>query len=124
MTEAGDPFYVAHMTWDEFVALAKELPEVEESTSYGKPSLKVRGKYIGGYNPKEKAFVLRLATVEEQDFLCEIAPTIYYITPHYKGWPAVLARPGKLGKKEARGRLERAWRVQAPKSLVKTFDAG
>lgn len=111
------------MKWEEFVALGRELPEVTEETSYGRPSLKVRGKYIAGLNPKEKAFVFRLASVEEQEFLCEMAPTIYFITPHYKGYPAVLARTSKLGKKEARGRLENAWRIQAPKTLVKKYDA-
>jgi hypothetical protein len=111
------------MKWEEFVVIALELPEVAESVSYGRPSLKVRGKYMAGSNPKEKAFVLRLASVEEQDFLIEMAPEVYFITDHYKGYPAVLARPGKLTKKEARGRLERAWRTQAPKTLVKKFDA-
>ena len=111
------------MKWEEFAALACELPEVEQSSSYGRPSLKVRGKYIAGLNPKEKAFVFRLASVEEQDFLIEAAPQIYYITDHYKGYPAILARPAKLTKKEARGRLERAWRIQAPKALVKRRDA-
>jgi hypothetical protein len=111
------------MKWTEFVAIACSLPEVEESSSYGRPALKVRGKFMAGHNTKEKAFVFRLASVEEQDFLCEMAPEIYYITDHYKGYPAVLARPGKLTRKEARGRLERSWRTQAPKALVKAFDA-
>lgn len=111
------------MKWEEFVALGLELPEVEESVSYGRPALKVRAKFMAGHNTKEKAFVLRLASVEEQDFLIEMAPEIYYITPHYKGYPGVLARPAKLTKKEARARLEKAWRLQAPKSLVKKFDA-
>jgi hypothetical protein len=112
------------MKWEAFVALALELPEVEESTSYGRPAIKVRGKFMAGYNPKEKAFVLRLADVEEQAFLTEAAPQLYFITDHYKGYPAVLMRPGKLSKTEARARLERAWRLQAPKALVKTYDAG
>src|SRR5215467_10040809 len=111
------------MKWDEFVAIACELPEVAESTSYGRPAIKVRDKFMAGYNPNEKAFVLRLNTVEEQDFLIEMAPQIYYITDHYKGYPAILARPAKMTKKEARGRLEQAWRKQAPKALQKKFDA-
>ena len=110
------------MKWDEFVALARELPEVAESSSYGRPSIKVRGKFMAGYNPGEKAFVLRIASVEDQSFLCEMAPEIYFITDHYKGYPAVLMRPAKLTKKEARGRLLNAWRLQAPKALVKAFD--
>ena len=48
------------MKWDEFVKLACELPEVEESTSYGRPAIKVRGKFMAGYNPAEEAFVLRI----------------------------------------------------------------
>ena len=111
------------MTWKQFVAIACAFPEVVEATSYGRPAVTVRGKFMAGYNPREKAFVLRLASVEEQDFLVELAPDTYYITPHYKGYPAVLARPAKLGKKEARGRLEKAWRLQAPKRLVKDYDA-
>lgn len=111
------------MTWDEFAAIAAEFPDVAKDSSYGRPALKVRGKFMAGHNIKEEAFVLRLASVEEQDFLIEMAPAIYFITPHYKGYPAVLARPGKLTKKEARGRLEKAWRLQAPKTLVKKYDA-
>jgi hypothetical protein len=111
------------MTWEEFAAIAKQLPEVEEASSYGRPALKVRGKFMAGFNPDEKAFVLRLASVEEQEFLIEMAPSLYYITDHYKGYPAVLAKPGKMTKKEALGRLEQAWRKQAPKTLVKKFAA-
>ena len=111
------------MKWEDFVALGVALPEVEESTAWGRPALKVRGKYMAGHNTQERAFVLRLASVEEQDFLLEAAPQIYFITDHYKGYPAILARPARLTKKEARGRLERAWRLQAPKALVKKFDA-
>jgi hypothetical protein len=112
------------MKWNEFVQIACELPDVEESTSYGRPAIKVRGKFMAGYNPNEKAFVLRIANVEEQDFLCEMAPELFYVTPHYKGYPALLMRPAKLTKKEARGRLEKAWRLQAPKALVKKYDDG
>lgn len=111
------------MKWDEFVAIACELPEVEKSVSYGRPAIKVRGKFMAGFNTKEKAFVLRLASVEEQDFLIEMAPHLYYITDHYKGYPAILARPAKMTKKEARGRLEQAWRLQAPKALQKKYGA-
>lgn len=111
------------MKWQDFVAIARELPEVEESASWGQPALKVRGKYMAGHNTKEKAFVLRLASVEEQEFLLEAAPQIYYITDHYRGYPAVLARPAKLSKNEARARLLHAWRLQAPKKLVKQYEA-
>jgi hypothetical protein len=108
---------------EEVVAIGLELPEVEESTSYGRPALKVRGKFVAGFNTKEKAVVLKLATIEDQSFLIEAAPGVYYITDHYKGWPSVLARPAKLTTKECRARLECAWRLTAPKTLVKKYDS-
>jgi hypothetical protein len=30
--------------------------------------------------------------LHEQEFLIEAQPEIYYITDHYRGWPAVLAQ--------------------------------
>jgi hypothetical protein len=110
------------VTWKEIVAIGRELPEALESTSYGRPALKVRGKFFAGFNTKEDAVVLKLANVEEQGFLIEAAPKIYYITDHYRGWPSVLARPARLTKKECRTRLEYAWALTAPKTLVKRFE--
>ena len=55
--------------------------------------------------------------------MIESQPAVYYITDHYKGWPAVLARLVKLRVGEARVRLERAWRLKAPKVLVRELDA-
>ncbi len=111
------------MKWPDIVALALELPEVEESTSYGRPALKVRGKFFAGWNTKEDALVLKLGGLEEQELLIEAAPKLYYITDHYKGWPYVLARTARLSAKECRARLTRAWRLTAPKTLLKRFDA-
>lgn len=111
------------MKWPDLVALALELPDVEESTSYGRPALKVRGKFFAGFNTKENAFVLKLPDLEAQAFLLEAAPAIYFLTEHYKGRTYILARPAKLTKTEARGRLLQAWRLSVPKALLKKFDA-
>jgi hypothetical protein len=43
------------IAWDDIVALGRELPETEESTSYGRPSLKVRGKSFVLVAPKKLA---------------------------------------------------------------------
>ena len=34
------------LTSRDVVERARELPEIEESTSYGRPALKVRGKFV------------------------------------------------------------------------------
>jgi hypothetical protein len=112
------------MTWAQLRKLALELPEVEESTWYATPAMKVRRKGFVRLKENGKDVVFLLESVEEQEAMIEAQPALYYITDHYKGWPAVLARLAKLGVREARVRLERAWRLKAPQTLVKKFDAG
>jgi hypothetical protein len=67
--------------------------------------------------------VFLLESVDEQEFLVSSQPDIYFITDHYRGWPAVLARLAKLRAPECRLRLEQGWRLKAPKSRVKQLDA-
>jgi len=58
-------------------------------------------------------------SVDEQAFLVASRPKIYFITDHYRGYPAVLARLAALRTGEARARLDTAWRRKAPRSLHK-----
>ena len=104
------------------LAAAAHLPGIEQSTSYGNLSVKVKGKYICSIKDAN-TLSLRCA-MEDKEMLFEAAPEIYYETDHYKGWPGLLVRLNKIPKKELTVRLERAWRIQAPKALLKSFDAG
>jgi len=106
------------VTWEALVELARELPEVVEDLWYGTPGLKVRGKGFCRLKEDGKTVVFRLATVDEQEYLVDAQPRIYYITDHYRGYPAVLARLAALRPGEARVRLEEGWRRMAPKKLV------
>lgn len=103
------------------LAAAAHLPGIEQSTSYGSPSVKVKGKYLCSIKDAQ-TLSLRCA-MEDKEMLFEAAPEIYYETDHYKGWPGLLVRLNKISKKELAVRLERAWRIQAPKALLKSFDA-
>jgi hypothetical protein len=64
-----------------------------------------------------------LESVDEQEFLIQALPDLYYITDHYRGWASVLARLPKLRAPECRRRLEQGWRLKAPAKLVKQLDA-
>src|SRR5262245_33780894 len=112
------------MRWEQLSAIGRELPEVVEDTWYGTPALKVRGKGFTRLKEDGKSVVFVLENVDEQEFLIEAQPDLYYITDHYRGWPAVLARMARLRAPECRLRLERAWRKKAPRALVTRFDAG
>jgi hypothetical protein len=101
-------------------AEAARLPQVEDATSYGTPALKVRKKLLA--RVKDADTLVIMCPVDEKEMLIEAAPEIYFETDHYKGWPAVLVRISKISAAELRLRLERAWRMQAPKRLVVARD--
>ena len=107
------------MKWPELCKLARELPEVSVGTWYATPGLLVAGKGFVRLKEDGKTVVFMLADLDEQDALLHAKPSVYYITDHYKGYPAVLARLGKLGVAEARTRLERSWQQKAPKRLLR-----
>ena len=111
------------MTWVQLAKLARELPEVEDGIWFRTPAMKVRGKSFVRLKEDGKTVVFLTETVDEQEALIESNPALYYITDHYRGWPAVLARLAKLRVPECRVRLERAWRLKAPKRVLASFDA-
>lgn len=111
------------MKWDAVVALGLELPEVREGIWYRTPSLEVRGKSFVRLKEDGTSIVFLLEDVADQEALIEAMPKVYFITDHYRGYPAVLARLSALRKGECRTRLEVAWRVRAPKALAKSRDA-
>jgi hypothetical protein len=110
------------MTWRQLCQLARALPEVEEGMWFRTPSLEVRGKSFVRLKEDGATVVFLTEDLAEQEALCAAMPDLYYITDHYRGWPAVLARLSKLRAGEARVRLERAWRKKAPRRLVKALD--
>lgn len=114
------------MTWAQLCKLGRELPEVALGSWYGTPGLLVRGKGFVRLKENARDVVFMLESVEEQEAIIDALPSIYFITDHYRGHAAVLARLSALKVAEARMRLERAWLQKAPKTLVKQFntDAG
>jgi hypothetical protein len=111
------------MKWKDVVELGLELPEVSEGFWFNTPCLKVSGKSFVRLKEDRRSMVFLLESVELQRTLIRTKPAIYFITDHYRGWPAVLARLSALRKRECRLRLERAWRVKAPKKLLRARDA-
>ena len=111
------------MRWTKLCDLARELPEVTIERWWGTPGFKVSGKGFARLKEDAISVMFGVEAVEEQQMLIETRPHIYFITDHYKGYPAVLARLATLTVGEARDRLERAWRLTAKPALVTAFDA-
>ena len=111
------------MTWDEVVKIGLALPGVEESTSYGTPSLKAFGKFLTRLRSEDDSLVLTGVTFDEREMLMEAEPATFHTTPHYKDYPSVLARLTSVDPGTVRRFFERRWREVAPKRAVKAYDA-
>jgi len=110
-------------TWDDVRAIAARLPGCEESTSYGTPSLKVRGKFMCRMRTDPDALVVRCVDVADADALKLGQPDVFFSTPHYDGHPYVLVHLERVDPQELAELLEEAWRLRAPKRLVAAYDA-
>ena len=95
------------------------LPGVEESTSYGNPALKVGGKSFAAVKNNET--IVLCISIDDKERLIEMAPEIYYQTPHYVGWPYMPLHAAMISDAELKERLIGAWRFRAPKKLAASF---
>jgi hypothetical protein len=66
---------------------------------------------------------VRVANAGEKEMLLAADPDVYFTEPHYNGFPAVLVRLAAIGVDELAELLTDAWRCQAPRALVREFDA-
>ncbi len=96
------------MNYNEMIALALELPEVEESTSYGDPAIKRKGRLMFAFKDKGDTLAIKLDW-ETHDRLLSELPEIFYKTPHYDGWPWLLVRLELLGPELARDIVTASW---------------
>ena len=110
-------------TWDDVVAIGLRLPEVELGTSYGTPALRVRGKGMCRLRTNPDALVLRVIDLGERVALLQGQPDAFFSTPHYDGYPYVLVRLEAVDPVELAELIEDAWRIRAPKRLIKAYDA-
>jgi hypothetical protein len=100
--------------------LAKELPEVEESTWFHTPSFKVRKKSF--VRLREDDVIVVMVDEDEKEILVRSEPNVFFTTPHYDGYPAMLVRLSTIEPDELREVLIESWRRIAPKRLLTEFD--
>ncbi len=111
------------MSFDDVGAIACALPGVSEGTSYGTRGWRVGKKFL--MRAKEKmddVLVLGVESLDEQEFLLESDPDVFFITDHYRGYPAVLIQLAKADRKHLAELIERAWRRTATKKLIAERD--
>lgn len=100
--------------------LGKKLLEVEESTWFNTPSLKVRKRSF--VRLREEGVIVVLVDLDEKEALLQAEPDVFFTTPHYDGYPAMLVRLPAISDDELSEILTESWRRVAPKRLVKQLD--
>ena len=109
-------------TWDDIVTLCEaELTEVERSTSYNTPALKVRGKLFARLKENGEQIAV-FVDFMEREALVRSNPDAYVVTDHYRDYPMVLVNLGAAPADELREVLIESWRRRAPKKLVAELD--
>ena len=65
---------------------------------------------------------VRVSGEDEKAPLIASSPLTFFTEPHYDGFPAVLVRLAEIDLDELEELLRDAWRIQAPRALVKQLD--
>ena len=95
-------------TYETVRQLARELPDVEESTSYGTPALKVKKKLMVRLKEDGTTIVLVIG-FDARDILMQAEPETFFTTAHYRGYPSVLAKLPRLTRRQLRDVMRMAY---------------
>jgi len=100
-------------------AIAMALPDVEESTIHGAPSLKVRGRLLtcpALHGSAEQNTIAVRIDFHQRTALMAAQPDVYYVTDHYVNHPTVLVRLSRIDRASLRDLLDMAWRFASSKT--------
>src|SRR5260370_42224108 len=103
-------------TWSKLCKLALKLPGVTEGTSYGTPALHVQKRFLARLKEDGESVAIKI-DFPDREVLLELDPAAFYLTDHYRPWPAVPFRLKEVRQDMLQRLLEQAWRVHPPHSL-------
>lgn len=122
-------------SWSDVRKIALGFPGVTEGTSFGTAAWNVNKKLfvwerplrksdleaLGATAPKGPILGVRTADLEMKDVMLATDPKIFFTTPHFDGYPAVLVRLNNIGVKRLRDVVEEAWLARAGKRAVAEY---
>ena len=103
--------------------IARKLPGVEESSSYGTPALKVKGRFLCRLRSEAEGALAIRCDFLDREILLQADPEVFFVTDHYLDYPMILVRLDKIRLSALPDLIERAWRMVAPPKLVAEHDA-
>jgi hypothetical protein len=124
-------------SWEEVSAVALGLPEAAEQVRHGQRRWTVRERVFvweRPLRPKEIAALgerapdgpilgARVEHLGAKEALLAEDPAVYFTTPHFDGYPAVLARLECLQAPALEELVVEAWFARAPKRLARALAA-
>jgi hypothetical protein len=123
-------------SWNDVRRIALALPGTSEETSahvrrgwivnkrlfvWERPLRKSDLDALGDAAPTGAILGVRTADLEMKDVLLASNPRVYFTTPHFDGYPAVLVRLDKISAKELNALITEAWLARAGKRAVAAF---
>jgi hypothetical protein len=122
-------------TWNDVRRIALALPETSEESSRGVPRWQVKNKgfvwerplrrsdleALGDAAPDGPILGVRVADLGVKEALLTDDPDVYFTTPHFDGYPAILVRLDQIDVVELEELIVEAWLVRAPKRLANQF---
>lgn len=122
-------------TWDQVRRYALALPQTAEGTSRGTAVWMVNKKLfvwerplrtsdlaaLGDRAPSGDILGVRTADLEMKEALLATDPRVYFTTPHFDGYPAVLVQLKNIRAAELRRVVVEAWLARAPAKAVKAY---
>jgi hypothetical protein len=122
-------------SWDDVRRIALALPQTSERPSHGHASWRVRDKAFAWERPLRPKEVGALgdrapsgpilgAHVEDlgvKEALLQGDPEVFFTTPHFDGYAAVLVRLEEIAVEELREVVVEAWLCRAPKPLAREY---
>jgi hypothetical protein len=122
-------------TWDDVRRIALALPETSEGLTHGHISWRVRDKMfvwerplrssdlkaLGEAAPAGAILGARVEHLGAKEALLADDPSVYFTTPHFDGYPAVLVQLEVIVMDELEELIVDAWLARAPKRLAQEY---
>ena len=122
-------------TWDDVRRIALALPETGERRSRGLAQWRVKDKgfawerplrrsdreALGDDAPEGPILGARVEHVGVKDALIADDPGVFFTTPHFDGFPAILVRLDRIAVQDLEELIVEAWLARAPKRLAEEY---
>jgi hypothetical protein len=123
-------------TWADVRRIALTLPGTTEgTTSGGKRAWLLKGGLLVWERPLRKGDIaalgdaapegtilgVRTGDLEMKDMLLASDPSVFFTTPHFNGYPAVLIALGKVSSRDLKQVMVDAWIARASKRAVSAY---